>query len=173
MGAQTMTISRKSKNALFNLAMIILIAFTAGAFIASPSTKARPSYVKDLPQSLKNYCNVCHTGASGGPLNVFGEDYVRFGLNINATANLDSDGDGFKNEEELAGGTFPGDPESYPGSSSQSTLPLELIALAIVSSSFALLAFLGYMYKRKAKPDHETSVHEVKQNRKRSEQPSA
>jgi len=126
-----MTSRRKWENALFNLAMILLIAFTIGAFIASPSTKARPSYVKYLPTSLKNYCNVCHTAPSGGPMNVFGDDYLRLGLDINATANLDSDGDGFTNDEELAAGTFPGDPNSYPGSSSQSMPFLEIIVLAV------------------------------------------
>lgn len=149
MGVHTMRIRNKREIDLFNLAMILLIAFTIGAFIASPLTKARPSYVKDLPTSLKNYCNVCHATASGGPLNVFGDDYLRLGLNINATANLDSDGDGFTNEEELAADTFPGDPNSYPGSSSWSAPFLEIIVLAVASLSVVLLVL--WVYRRRMK----------------------
>ncbi len=147
-----MRVKKKWKNTLFNLAIIVLIVFTIGAFIVSPLTKARPTYVKDLPQSLKNYCIVCHTASSGGPLNVFGEDYSRLGLNINATANLDSDGDGFTNEEELSAGTFPGDSNSYPGSSIRSMPVFELLVLVVASLSVVLLIF--GVYRRKMKEKH-------------------
>ncbi|MFQ6127221.1 MAG: thrombospondin type 3 repeat-containing protein [Candidatus Heimdallarchaeota archaeon] len=143
-----MATCRKWKNALFNLAMIALIAFTIWAFVVSSPTKARPSYAKDLPSSLKNYCIVCHTAASGGPLNVFGDDYLSLGLNINATANLDSDGDGFTNEEELAASTFPGDPNSYPGSPTASMPILEIIVLVAALLSIVLVVFV---YRRKMK----------------------
>lgn len=136
---------------LFNLVMIVLIVITIGAFTTLPLTKGRPVYVKDLPTSLKNYCNVCHVAASGGPLNVFGEDYWRLGLNINATANLDSDGDGFTNEEELGAGTFPGDANSYPRSSSPNMPILETLILVVTSLSVVLLVFSVYRRRMKEK----------------------
>jgi hypothetical protein len=151
-----MTINRKWKNGLFNVAIVVLIAFTIGAFTVSPLTKARPTYAKDLPASLKNYCNVCHTAPSGGPLNAFGEDYWRFGLNINATANLDSDGDGFTNAEELAAGTFPGNQNSYPGSSSTSMPVLEIIVLVVASLSVVLLVFWVYRRRKKSVREQES-----------------
>ncbi len=95
------------------LAFLLILSITSSFFTVSVS--ARPKYAKDMPSNLKNYCNVCHQQASGGPLNVFGQDYLKFGNNISAISSLDSDGDRFTNDEELREGTFPGDSTSYPG----------------------------------------------------------
>ncbi len=73
-------------------------------------------------------------------------------MDINATASLDSDGDGFTNEAELAAGTFPGDPNSYPGSSSQSPPILEVAGLVVASLFAVLLVF--WFYKRRRKERH-------------------
>lgn len=75
---------------------------------------AIPEYAKDVPQSLKNNCNVCHEKASGGPINDFGKDYARYNHVMESVRDLDSDGDGYKNGEELEAGTFPGFSNSYP-----------------------------------------------------------
>lgn len=151
-----MKMDRRCENILLNFAGIFLISLTVGVLVALPPAKARFEYVKDLPQSLKSYCNVCHTASSGkGPLNVFGEDYLRLGLDMNATANLDSDGDGFTNEEELAASTFPGDPNSYPGSSSQGIPMLESIVLVVVLLFIVLLVF--GVFRRKGKGKHAVS----------------
>ncbi len=147
-----MKMDRKCESILLNFVAIVLISITVGVLIALPPTKARFEYVKDLPQSLKSYCNVCHTASSGkGPLNVFGEDYLKLGLDMNATSNLDSDGDGFVNGEELAAGTFPGDPNSFPGSSLRGIPILESIVLVAVSLSTLLLVFGVIRRKRKGK----------------------
>jgi hypothetical protein len=74
-----------------------------------------PEYSKDLPQSLKNNCNVCHVKNSGGPMNDFGKDYIRYGRVMEVVEGLDSDGDGYDNSEEFAVGSLPGFSNSYPG----------------------------------------------------------
>jgi hypothetical protein len=48
-------------------------------------------------------------------MNMFGQDYLKHGNSISAISSLDSDGDGFTNDEELREGTFPGDSNSQPG----------------------------------------------------------
>lgn len=100
-------------NKLNLLIFLWMLTITSSFFIVSVS--ARPKYAKDMPANLKNYCNVCHHQASGGPMNLFGEDYLKHVNNISDISSLDSDGDGFTNDEELREGTFQGDSESYPG----------------------------------------------------------
>ena len=117
---------------LLGLFIVLLSSITA-------ETRAIPEYSKDLPQSLKNNCNVCHEKNSGGPLNVFGQDYVRNGLNIDAISGLDSDGDGFRNGEELAAGTLPGFSTSYPGYRRKG-LDLNLVlVLAVILAGAAIV----------------------------------
>ncbi len=97
-----------------NLLALLLILSITSSFV-TVNVGAVPEYAKYLPSNLKNYCNVCHQQASGGPMNLFGQDYVKHGNNISTISSLDSDGDGFTNDEELREGTFPGDSNSYPG----------------------------------------------------------
>jgi hypothetical protein len=115
----------------------VILTAVLGLFIVFlPSiiteTIAIPEYAKDLPQSLKNNCNVCHEKNSGGPLNVFGQDYVRSGLNIDAISGLDSDDDGFENGEELAAGALPGFSTSSPGNKRKELDPNLILVLAII-----------------------------------------
>jgi hypothetical protein len=113
----------------------------------------RPLYAKDLPTSLKNYCQVCHTSASGGPLNEFGKDYQRFNFNTSAISTLDSDGDGFTNGEELAEGTFPGDPNSYPGAPRE-MLIIEL--MLVIAGSLLLFALVRIFITKTKKRRNKT-----------------
>ncbi len=101
------------RNKLNVLVFLVTLAITSSFVIVNVG--AVPEYAKDLPSNLKNYCNVCHQQASGGPMNLFGQDYVKHENNISAISSLDSDGDGFTNDEELKEGTFPGDSNSQPG----------------------------------------------------------
>lgn len=73
-------------------------------------------YARDVPLELKNNCKVCHTMASGGPLNDFGSDYLANSRDMDAVRGMDSDGDGYPNGDELEAGSLPGNPGSYPGS---------------------------------------------------------
>jgi hypothetical protein len=101
-----------------------------------------PEYSRDLPQSLKNNCNVCHEKNSGGPMNDFGKDYAMYGLVMEAIEGLDSDGDGYDNGEELTAGTLPGFSGSYPGK--KKGLNPAIIGLAV-----ALVAGMGLvLWKR-------------------------
>ncbi len=58
-------------------------------------------------------CITCHTGANGGGLNPYGRDYAG-SYSFTAIENIDSDGDGFSNFDEIFVGTFPGDDSSTP-----------------------------------------------------------
>ncbi|MFQ6051581.1 MAG: thrombospondin type 3 repeat-containing protein [Candidatus Hydrothermarchaeota archaeon] len=74
-----------------------------------------PLYMKEIPASLKK-CTVCHIQSSGiGGLNNFGFDFAKNNFSLSRIEKLDSDHDGFSNYDELNAGTYPGDPNSYPG----------------------------------------------------------
>lgn len=60
-------------------------------------------------------CVLCHVnGPSAGPRNAYGTDYANNGHSFTAIQNLDSDGDGFSNLEEINALTFPGDASDRP-----------------------------------------------------------
>lgn len=130
---------RRDKPLLALGLFIVLLQITVA------ETDAIPEFSKDLPQSLKNNCNVCHEKASGGPINDFGKDYAMYDHNMDAVEGLDSDGDGYDNGEELSAGTFPGFSNSYPGKKKE--LNLGAIAIALV-----LVAGIGLvLWKRSSK----------------------
>ena len=129
--------------AVLGLFVVLLSSITV-------ETNAIPGYSKDLPQSLKNNCNVCHEKASGGPLNDFGQDYAAFNHNMDAVDGLDSDGDGYKNGEELDAGTLPGFSNSYPNKKGAG-LDLRLV-IALVILLGAVFGLRGRVL-RKGKPD--------------------
>jgi hypothetical protein len=105
---------------------------------------ARPAYAEDLPSDLKNFCVVCHANASGGPLNTFGHDYLSNGNDVSVIASLDSDGDGYINEVELAQSTFPGDAESFPGAPAEGNFGL----LFLLVFGVAFLSLFLYVRTR-------------------------
>ena len=81
-------------------------------------------------------CDHCHDlllqGAGQdtlGTLNTFGRDYLAAGRSVRALERIeedDSDGDGYRNEEELLAGRYPGSALSQPG---QSMAPLLTVSL--------------------------------------------
>ncbi len=104
-------------------AMLIVVGFAcylAAPNLILPSTEAATStslsfaYVNDVPQLSKSNCIVCHTEHSGGMINDFGKDFMTHDHSIEAIASIDSDGDGFTNQEEFEAGTLPGDPDDHP-----------------------------------------------------------
>ena len=109
------------------------------------NVSAIPEYAKDIPSNLKNYCIVCHQQASGGPMNMFGQDYLKHGSSISAISSLDSDGDGFTNDEELREGTFPGDSNSYPGT--LTGLKIEVVLIILVGILVLTLCVLNWYLK--------------------------
>ena len=124
------------------LAVIIITASGIGLLF---SADARPVYVKDLPEPLKNYCVICHQTAAGKGLNSFGIDYKKNNFSIDALSGLDSDGDSFTNTVELETGTFPGDPESYPGTPTSELMINSLLVVIIVGVSLAAIILIWYL----------------------------
>jgi hypothetical protein len=111
---------------------VFLLVFVVTLSLLPVNVNARPEDAKDMPLELKNYCVVCHTQASGGPLNVYGQDYFKNGNSVSAIALLDSDGDGFTNDEELTKSTFPGNSNSHPNAATGINLNLIFIIVGIV-----------------------------------------
>ena len=101
---------------------IILSLFILVPFIAI----GMPFRVALLPDKGANFsCGTCHVDpAGGGPRNPFGQDWEKIAIPagdkyVDALANIDSDGDGFTNDEEFDAKTNPGDPNSKPDNLSQ------------------------------------------------------
>lgn len=105
-----------STSRFFVLILLMLIVLLGTVNVKIGKVGAVREYARDVPQELKNNCKVCHTMASGGPLNEFGGDYLANSKNIDAVRGMDSDGDGYPNGDELEAGSLPGSPGSYPGS---------------------------------------------------------
>ncbi len=105
---------------------------------------AIPEYTSVLPTDLKNFCNVCHVRNSGGPLNSFGDDFMRYEFDL--LMELDSDSDGFTNGEELDAGKHPGDDKSRPGMDNKNTTLL-IGGSAMAGLSFAII-YLVFIKKK-------------------------
>jgi len=98
---------------------------------------ALPAY-RRLWQRTYGYnvsCGICHVRGGGSELTGYGKDFQRFGATpgaFKAIAGRDSDGDGFKNLDEITAKSNPGDPRSTPTNPTdwlqrieESMLPLE------------------------------------------------
>lgn len=100
--------------------------------LVATQVEARSNRMSQVPNARSFGCNVCHTTGGGTPRNSFGltveglfllQGSVQWGTEL---ANIDSDGDGFTNGQELgdpegtgtavdgAETSHPGDPSSYP-----------------------------------------------------------
>lgn len=102
---------------------------------ASPVARARSFRVAQLPNGFEIGCTSCHEGFGGGPRNAFGLDVDRTLVNGNvdwqAICDLDSDGDGYTNGQELGAGcdwtegepVLAGDFPSNPGESDSFPAP--------------------------------------------------
>ncbi len=118
--------------------MARLLLFIA-LFALSRPAWARPQYAIPLPGPFKERCDTCHMNLQGGgPLNDFGRDFENAGRDLAAILDMDSDGDGFTNREELRAGTMPGDPNSRPGAA----MPAAVSQNAFVGVFSLSLAFL-------------------------------
>jgi len=123
---------------------ILLITLIVFAGSPIPGSRAVPEMASELPESLKNFSQVCHVRASGGPMNSFGDDYVSYG-SVDAIGELDSDDDGFSNEDELAAGSLPGDSNSTP-TSKKSGINL----IYVMGGASLLLVVAGFVLRRRS-----------------------
>ena len=105
----------------FTGALILLIVMSVfskpRSSLAAPGdlASAATKYPNIVGTSIQS-CDLCHT-ASIPSLNPYGAAYKSNGRNSAAFGlieNLDSDGDGFKNIQELSSLTFPGNSASHP-----------------------------------------------------------
>ena len=108
-----------SKTNMLNKYLLKICIFIILLLLLVLGVWGRPFRLDKLPDKGENFnCRTCHVG-NGGPLNPFGKDYEDFALKAGdkyteELGKIDSDGDGFTNDEEFAAETNPGDPESKP-----------------------------------------------------------
>ena len=97
-----------SKPAIF---MILLSIWFAGALEAKPDFMY--GFNDQYPDSpWVNICSICHPGTDGGI--DYRRDWILFGKDFIAIENIDSDGDGISNIDEIEAGTNPGKSEIEP-----------------------------------------------------------
>jgi hypothetical protein len=136
---------------LISLFISILLSFVVLTLILSNSIKAQEEYAQYIPGPLNGKCEACHSGSS---LDAFGEQFGSTPNHIsdpegalNAISEIDSDGDGFSNSQELNLGTFPGDPNSKPKFYEVEPFPIRPIAA--ISISFFLFVVIIFIYNKR------------------------
>ena len=104
-----------------NSYLTVLVLLVLLASLLSPIATARPPYLDAFNErygtedTKLDACITCHFNpGGGGPRNPYGEAYQDSGMDFAAIEDLDSDGDGFTNIENINALTFPGDPDDYP-----------------------------------------------------------
>ncbi len=106
-----------------------VLAIAAGLLLRTPTpASATPSFLglaesqyPSIVGSRIDSCNLCHVPNAIPSLNAYGTAFLNNGLNaaaLVAIENLDSDGDGFTNIQEIRALTFPGDPIDHPQAAS-------------------------------------------------------
>jgi len=111
-----MAFSKKSVSYILAVLIPAMLVLTVISVVL-----ARPFRLGRLPDKGKGFgCGTCHVNPrGGGKRNPFGEDYEKVAMKAGdkyteKLGGLDSDGDGFTNDQEFAANTHPGDSESKP-----------------------------------------------------------
>jgi hypothetical protein len=119
------TAMSKNKGAVLAITLTGVVVFFAALIWLSPPTRvsantgdiasAEAKY-PNIVNSRLDTCTLCHT-ASIPSLNSYGAAYLAAGRNpaaLTAIENLDSDGDGWTNIQEIMALTFPGNAADHP-----------------------------------------------------------
>lgn len=93
--------------------VVVVIAGTALSALAVGGYLSQFNAQYGTAGTKLDSCTLCH-GAGGPPNNPYGAAYAANGHNYTAIEQLDSDGDGYTNLEEITAGTHPGDPNDFP-----------------------------------------------------------
>jgi hypothetical protein len=104
----------KNKKTLVGFLTVAVIIGTALSALAVGSYLSQFNAQYGTTGTNLDTCLICH-GAGGPPNNPYGADYAANGYNFASIEQLDSDGDGYTNLEEITAGTFPGDASDFPG----------------------------------------------------------
>jgi hypothetical protein len=100
---------------------IVLGVFLLTILLVSFTVSARPNYMAafmqqyDVSDTRLATCAMCHVHPNGGGArDSYGISYSENEKDFLTIEELDSDGDGFTNIEEISSLTFPGDPDDHP-----------------------------------------------------------
>jgi len=137
-----------------NIWIICCIAFVA-LLLLVPQAMARPSYLStfestypDASGSKIDVCNLCHNSPGGGDArNPYGLSYASSGRNLAAIENMDSDGDGYTNIQEIRSMAFPGDANDHPTTPPPPKSP-GFEAIGTISALFVSLMLIVYRHTK-------------------------
>ena len=100
-----------------------ILILTVLVVLPVSGASARPFRMGFLPDKGEKFaCSTCHLRREGGGArNAFGKSWEKIALKAgdrytDKLGALDSDGDGFTNDQEFSAHTRPGDPNSKPDS---------------------------------------------------------
>src|SRR2546423_7429945 len=106
-----------------------LLSMAGFTVLVSPAM-GKPEYLAEFnkryaTQGTKlDSCATCHTTSQDADhLNPYGVDFRKSNHDFGAIDGLDSDGDSFKNGDEIKAGTFPGDPNDNPNTKAKPKPP--------------------------------------------------
>jgi hypothetical protein len=106
---------------VFTKYLLVLATATTLFLTLISAASGRPFRLGKIPDRGKNFgCGTCHVNPrGGGQRNSFGYDYETISMKAGEKYTedlgaLDSDGDGFTNDQEFGMGTHPGDQKSKP-----------------------------------------------------------
>ena len=136
--------NRTTKNKIMKKTSMVKV-FGLALLLTAQTVFGLSSYVSRIPNGSVNGCINCH-GASGPPLNSFGNDFLDNAKSYTGLGSIDSDGDGYTNDQELNATppTLPGNASSKPTATvtapSITTQPASQTVTAGANVSFSVVA---------------------------------
>ena len=112
-----------------SVALLTGLLALLGVAALNPPAEARPEYLEafnekyDTRGTRLDSCMTCHSSSTPSKenLNPYGLDFAKANHDFGAIEQLDSDGDGFTNVDEIKALTFPGDPANNPSTATTTT----------------------------------------------------